>query len=68
MGLNKILKIYLSIKEYEKKNEFLVIFMIFQFLEINEKKNSFIMENENFFLSIKILMGYCPFCIVREEC
>ena len=38
MGLNECLKIYLSIKE-EKKDEFLVIFMVFQFLEINEKKN-----------------------------
>ena len=32
----------------KKKNEFLVIFMIFQFLEMNEKKkkNHFIMKNK----------------------
>ena len=32
----------------------------------NEKKNSFIMKNEISFLSRKILMGHCPFCIVRR--
>ena len=51
---------------YEKKNEFLVIFMIFQFLEINEKTNfNFNEKWEKKILNRKkkkILMGYCPFC------
>ena len=34
--------------------------MIFQFLEINEKKNSFIMKNENFFLEQKNFDGLLP--------
>ena len=38
MEKNKFLQIYLSIKEYEKKNEFLVILVIFHTARINEKK------------------------------
>ena len=57
----------MSIKEYEKKNEFLVIFMIFQFLEINEKKKiSFIMKNENFFLEQKNFDGLLPILWTRH--
>ena len=35
-------------------------------MEINEKKKSFIMKNEKI-VEHKILMGYCPDCIVRNE-
>ena len=43
----------------KKKIEFLVIFMIFQFLEMNEKKNHFIMKNKKFYGTEA--KGYCPF-------
>ena len=32
-----------------------------------KKKISFIMKNKKKNLCAEILMGYCPFCIVRKE-
>ena len=43
-----------------------MILVIFRDFSNFWKKKSFIMKNENFLVQ-KILMGYCPFCIVREE-
>ena len=48
-----------------KKNEFLVIFMIFQLLEIMKKKYIFYKEKRKKNL-VQILNGLLPNCVLRR--